>query len=500
MYKFLVVEDSKPIVRDLVNKLHSICPQTSEIETAYDGVTALKLVRSFRPDVLLTDIKMPMMDGLTLIRRAKELDPALKCVVISGYDDFEYTHQALKLQVDDYLLKPVVFEEIRRVLESLLCQIDRSRLSAQEEAVLFLLRDGEQNPSLLEETVFVAVLRSRIIPEETDLFSRNEIHRVLADRVPDGGALVSDTKYPAEKIVLYRQERVSAREALEFNEALFCSLRGRYAQLNMMYSLLPCGLGELRERYARLSAGLSGVILLDNPQIYSDAVTYPRPGMAELHSELAVFRKRMQSFIQNKAPGDMEEEWRKTVEDWSARCYPVLFIRRFLLILVEELLSIFNDDSQIRQEDSLTLVNRILAECGGYAELEASLVDLCESFMSAKADKPTSSMDLAKKIRDYLAENLYGTLTMQEISEKFALSPSYVSRLMKMYYHNSPMDYYNKLKMQEAQRLLASHGELKVKDVAELLGYSDQYYFSKIFKAQYGKSPGAYRKNQAPDV
>ena len=103
-------------------------------------------------------------------------------------------------------------------------------------------------------------------------------------------------------------------------------------------------------------------------------------------------------------------------------------------------------------------------------------------------------MELAKKIQKYLVENLYGNITMQDISEKFSLSPSYVSRLMEMYFNNSPMDYYNKLKMQEAQKLLTTHNELRVKDIAEILGFNDQYYFSKMFKAQCGVSPAAFKK------
>ena len=100
MYSIMVVEDSKPIVRDIISKIQSIRPDIKEIVVTYDGVSALDMLKKQKPDILLTDIKMPMMDGLELISKAKEIYPELKCVVISGYGDFEFTHQALKLQVD----------------------------------------------------------------------------------------------------------------------------------------------------------------------------------------------------------------------------------------------------------------------------------------------------------------------------------------------------------------------------------------------------------------
>lgn len=140
MYSIMVVEDSKPIVRDIIGKIQSIRPDIKEIVVTYDGVSALDMLKKQKPDILLTDIKMPMMDGLELISKAKEIYPELKCVVISGYGDFEFTHQALKLQVDEYILKPVDFEDFKRILQSLIYQIDQRRIVHQEEMFSNLLK------------------------------------------------------------------------------------------------------------------------------------------------------------------------------------------------------------------------------------------------------------------------------------------------------------------------------------------------------------------------
>ena len=82
---------------------------------------------------------------------------------------------------------------------------------------------------------------------------------------------------------------------------------------------------------------------------------------------------------------------------------------------------------------------------------------------------------------------------MQDISDEFNISSSYISRLMKMYYNNSPMDYYNRLKIEEAKILLSRNPDMLVKDIAEILGFNDQHYFSKVFKMQYGLSPVDYK-------
>ena len=83
MYKFLVAEDSKVILRDIVHLINE-AGYDSVIKTAYDGETALELLKDFEPDIIFTDIKMPVIDGLTLIQKAKALYPGVKSVIISG--------------------------------------------------------------------------------------------------------------------------------------------------------------------------------------------------------------------------------------------------------------------------------------------------------------------------------------------------------------------------------------------------------------------------------
>ena len=86
---------------------------------AADGEVALPLIRKTRPDVLITDIKMPFMDGLSLSRIVREEFPKTKILIISGYDDFEYAREAISIGVDQYILKPVTRMSLRKVLQEL---------------------------------------------------------------------------------------------------------------------------------------------------------------------------------------------------------------------------------------------------------------------------------------------------------------------------------------------------------------------------------------------
>lgn len=134
----------------------------------------------------------------------------------------------------------------------------------------------------------------------------------------------------------------------------------------------------------------------------------------------------------------------------------------------------------------------------GDRDLEDKIIEYYNKFIQGRNERTGSPMAIAEKVEKYLRDNIYGNITMQDISDEFKISSSYISRLMKMYYGNSPMDYYNKLKIEEARKLLSENHDMLVKDIAEILGFSDQHYFSKVFKMQYGISPVDY-KNRVGD-
>ena len=127
MYQIFVVEDELLIrqnIRNMVEKMqgpYAFCGEAS------DGEMALSMIQELMPDILLTDIRMPFLDGLGLIRHAKAMMPWLKVAIISGYGDFEYAQKAISLGVDQYLLKPVRQAELVQAVEAMAAQIEKTK-------------------------------------------------------------------------------------------------------------------------------------------------------------------------------------------------------------------------------------------------------------------------------------------------------------------------------------------------------------------------------------
>lgn len=119
VFRVIVVDDEKLITRNIAAKIQKTNPAFQVIALAYDGEQAYEMIKKDLPDVVFSDIKMPIMDGLTLLRKIRTHFPSIKMVMVSGYNDFELVRQALQQDAFDYLLKPLHQEDLEKVLQKL---------------------------------------------------------------------------------------------------------------------------------------------------------------------------------------------------------------------------------------------------------------------------------------------------------------------------------------------------------------------------------------------
>ena len=130
----VIVAEDEPLIRaNIVKKLADCCPQFEVVGQAADGQEALEAIGELSPDVLVTDIRMPVLDGLALIREVYYTYPDVKVLIASGYDDFSYAKSALSFGVKDYLLKPIEAAELRQTMSRLAVQLEAEREKFEAE-------------------------------------------------------------------------------------------------------------------------------------------------------------------------------------------------------------------------------------------------------------------------------------------------------------------------------------------------------------------------------
>ena len=171
MYKVFLVEDeilTREGIRDNVDWHASGFEFCGE---AADGEIALPLLRTSQPDVLITDIKMPFMDGLQLSKIVRERMPWVKIIILSGHDEFEYAQEALNLGVTAYLLKPVTVQKLQTVLQKLTEQLDEER--KKQENLKSLQEQAEENRAALSERLLFKLLMGAV--SQTEAFEKGQI-------------------------------------------------------------------------------------------------------------------------------------------------------------------------------------------------------------------------------------------------------------------------------------------------------------------------------------
>lgn len=161
-YKVLLADDEEDIRVGISQKMDWAELGFTLVGEADNGQDALELAESLLPDVVLTDIKMPFLDGLELCRILTEQLPASKFVVFSGFDDFEYAKQAIQMNVSEYILKPINAAELSAVLRRLKDQLDRERTERQN--MEFFRSQYTESLPVLQELFYTRLLDGRIPP------------------------------------------------------------------------------------------------------------------------------------------------------------------------------------------------------------------------------------------------------------------------------------------------------------------------------------------------
>lgn len=492
MYKLMIVDDERLIRQGLM----TVIPWSDmgfQVVGEASGVKAAKaLALECKPDVLLTDIRMADGTGLELIEALQRDMPALKTVTISGYNDFNYAVKALKLRVEDYILKPIDPEEIHRVFTKIARDLDEERRSqVKRSSTHYAYTEYEMihrlYNDLLEEDFSARYLHGqgqyhllllRDMDYQYDWSGGKDEKPSLGDPIPLGEALRGCYHIRTEGLMLVILP--AGRDAKDFAEGLMRALGKDAAHYRI----------AVGDTVPELTGGVGAYISLSSllyAQGQEQIVCQNHGRQRLLNENLTSLRKKLIEQLENGAP----------IEDTLAQIRRDLHLRKrdprgAYLHVLQEVTRYFQiggwQPSGLLREPA-----RGQMEEAEQQALEAAFTgDIQELARRVREQGGSMAEILARKAITEI-ELSYGDsdVSLARLAEKLRVSYGYLSTVFSRQIGKGFAAYLAEVRMEKAKSLLLRR-ELKVYEVAGMVGYRNARYFSDAFKKVTGLSPGEY--------
>lgn len=531
MIKVLIVDDEMIIRKGIRTSIDWERLGIEIVGEAKNGQEALELSGRMEPDIVMTDIRMPVMDGLALAAALRERQPQVKIIIVSGYDDFDYARQALKIGVSEYLTKPVGAEDLTKLMLKLGDQIHEERDRSYEERNKgMLLRESLpfiqskwllrllQGEAKLDEEMLDRARQLQIMLEgpeyavavvdiddylllmgqasdrekELLMFALyNVADELLTERYPSALCQMDESSIA----ILLNVNRMNRHRILTMCEELSDCIR-RFVKVSVTIgigSVVP-SLHQVNESMLEALNALSGKAYRGKGQVIAF-----QPGEHADHDEpVFVSAKEEAELLQSLTALDTAgiqdrlDTWFRHFAEAGAS-YPHV---RSLCVKLIVLATNHVEQMGVQRSELEPVLLRPYEEVHKYEtifDLRSWVGRIFDSFVDHLTRHKTGRYrNIVAVAIQYMQEHYAQDLKLEDVAGQVYVTPNYFSRVFKEETGEHFSEWLNKLRVEKAKQLLKDVG-LKVYEVAERVGYNDYKYFAHIFKKYTGITPKQYR-------
>jgi len=531
MYKVFLVEDEIIVREGIRNSIPWEKTAYNLAGEAPDGEMALAMIQDIKPDILITDIRMPFIDGLSLSRIVKKTLPWIKIVIISGHDEFEYAREALSLGVEEYLLKPVSSQDMLKTLDKIAARIDEEKekllsienLKAQVRSSADILRD-----KWLSDFMNGRIPATEAIEKgrefNIDLLSRSYIIAVIAVLSGEKEAQLT----PVKKIFQSIMEQYSGsiwfaehekRFVLLLKETAADSITGKTSTLEeSVYAIaqafkyeverntnckITAGIGTPAERIGEVPKSYQsalkaadyginhGLAQIADSSLFSSSVG-EKFGFSEFPDITGdIFLTKLR-YAAKKDIDTIIKEYTKTLES-NFDEMSAYFIFGEVVVTAAKIVEDMGGDLKEITPFSLEkgVVRSFVVSRNIFMEKLRALLTAVIEYRDSRTGGRYQSVIV--KAKEYIDRNFAsGDISLHSTASYVGISPNHLSTVFAQETGENFIDYLTRVRLEKAKQLLRNTA-MKSADIAFETGFNDPHYFSYIFKKNIGVSPREYR-------
>lgn len=538
LYRIILVDDEEEVRKSIIKKIDWKSAGFQVVGDAENGQEALEKIEMLEPDVVLTDIRMPYMDGLTLSERIRQKYPSIKLVIFSGFDDFDYAKQAIKLNVIEYILKPVNVEEMTAILKKIKKTLDEE--IEQRRNITILRENYRKSLPIIREQFLNDLIRRRIPEDEakeklTDYMipiidakkwvaaavevEYGQICREGAPSFHQEKELIPISVCQMMKELLEKDWRVVFfTDPMEMKLVLIAAIDQNRTQTGFITIMgnvckevrrvleipVTVGIGRgctrltdmpLSYQSAVEALGYKAIVGTGNT-IYINDVEPMSPGKLIWESQdeaelLAAVKFGPQERLIQAVENSLQRLNEAKVHASQIQIYMIRIINSMVRLMQQydmDLSEVFGMEGGYQEGIGKVLKQEVFGEWLMKTALRLNQV--------LSRERESSTQQIIEEAARYIQENYPDPeLSVEKICRHLHMSPAYFSTIFKKETGQAYTAYLTEIRLKKAVELLTMTKE-KTYVIASKVGYQEQNYFSYVFKKRFGVSPTKFRGSQ----
>lgn len=529
LYKIMLVDDEEEVRTSIIKKINWEANGFMVVGDAENGRDAIEKIEVLEPNVIMTDIKMPYMDGLALTETIKKRFPSTKVIIFSGFDDFSYAKEAIRLGVTEYILKPVNVEELTEILKKVKLKLDEEIESVRN---IDLLREKyKSNMPILRESFLNRLIMAGATDEEvteklmeygTDIGNAKKWVVSVADIELENASIRGELLKEKKLIPIYVKKFIENQLMLYCRQAVFESVKdsriviiSALDEYNSQTGLTDVFRDICKSAKRVLGIGITIGIgkssqslanIMESYKSAVDAIGYKKivgsGDIVYIHD------------VEPVSTGVLKFEENEETELISAIKFgPEERITEAIRLITEKMASVKVHSRQyqaymfsvmtciisIMQQYEVSLAGidncmEMVSKMASSEDFKESLSGVCYKINEIlRKNRESTSKQVINEAKEYIHENYKDPeLSLENMCRYLHLSPAYFSTLFKKETGQTCIAYLTDVRLGKAVELLEKT-DAKTYMIAEEVGYPEQNYFSYVFKKKFGVSPTKYR-------